>query len=510
MSNQNIPNNTALTFTLSDFGIQTGYRATVTDVSAAIRSTMAAPSTYTHNLGGSAFGTSFSRGSVTAFETFARTGSVSFSAGPISYTLTTNNSSGSGGTFRVDDFIVSGDTYLLSRGTAVAGALSAPRVYLGQTASQAVTVGNNLVGLTAGTGANDMFAYSIAGGDYVTLAGSAGNLLNSANLAVVNVGIDTTSVGTKGGSLTVTPTYASTNYSVNGTVGSAPAVLSTSTVDVVEQRVVTSTAVSFPAAIVGTPLTQQTTYQTTGSDSTRTRVTLANAAVAPNGDGVSLASAPTALFDDAADDATRDVNATFAAPGAYSGTIGQAVTGEGLAGEGAYADVATAYTGTALAHSNGAFSLADDNDLDLGSVGTLATGQTATGSFTLYNLQSNLDPSANGDYTATLEVDVNGVSFASGDNAGTLSIDSVTPIPGGGDAVVTYHFLRSFSGAFSSVYTLSVGDLSSILGGLDDNGGALSLSISGLDVSAIPEPLTAMGVLLLTGRVLGRRVRASL
>lgn len=281
----------------------------------------------------------------------------------------------------------------------------------------------------------------------------------------------------------------------------------------VEKRVVTAAPVNFGSVIVNTPVSAGSTFSTSGSHDTRTDVTLATGSIAADANGIGLdAGGAGALFNDVDDVATRTLSGVFSTLGAKSGVIGVGLStaengGLGLPTEGAYPDVGVAYVATSLAHGNGGFDLADSGTKDLGSIGAVATGQTISGTFTLHNLASPLDVSG-GDFTAPLQIE--GISFASGSVGGALTLDPAGPIAGGGSAAITYHFLRTDPGAFATLYTLNVRDLAGILGGTANHGGALSLWISGDSLSAVPEPLTAAGVLLLAGRVLGRRGRASL
>lgn len=379
---------------------------------------------------------------------------------------------------------------------------------LGGTATQEVIVGNNFSGLSAGTGANDVFAYSITGSGYTTATGSTGNTINASNTEVVNVAIDTSSVGAKGGSVTVTPTAAANNFSVNGTAGDSPAVLSTSTVNVVEKRVVSSSStVDLGTAFVGGAVSGEAGFATSGDDSTKTRVTLANATISPNADGIGMNAGGTGgFFDDAADAASRTLSGAFVTAGQKSGTVNVAVTGEGLDGEGAYNDVEVAYTGTALAHSNGSFSNLSDINSTSVDTGNIDFSSSFTGTLTVYNLSGD---AFGGDYTGDLNF--KDVFLVDGDGNGTLQVDTISPIGGGDSVTFAYEYFPNVEGAFSSTYRFVVGDNEMIAGWLNNLGG-LEFTISGnaLDPAAVPEPLTAAGVLLLSARVLGRRSRLSI
>lgn len=279
---------------------------------------------------------------------------------------------------------------------------------------------------------------------------------------------------------------------------------------IVGKRVVTASNVNLGASIVGTPVSAVSNFTTTGTDDTRTRVSLATGAIAPNADGIGVNAGSAALFNSPASTATRTVSGAFSSVGLKNGTVGVPVSGEGLAGEGAYSDVSVGYSALVLDHSNGSFSDSSDvNSILLPDLGSIELGETYTGSLTVHNLKSALDGSPNGDYTASLEI--KDVAFSGGDNVGALTIDPTAPIGGTLSSTFNFQFTPTTAGDFTSTFNLTVGDVESILG-WSDNLGGLSFTISGnvFDVQAVPEPLTAAGVLLLTSRVLGRRNRLSL
>lgn len=278
-----------------------------------------------------------------------------------------------------------------------------------------------------------------------------------------------------------------------------------------DKRIITASTVSLPTAFVNTTVSGSTSLSTTGSDSTTTRVSLATAVIPPNPNGIGMLAGGTGtLFDDAADTGTRTLSGSFSTAGPQSGSVGVGVAtaengGAGLTGEGSYSDVQVAYSGTALAHSNGSYNGSlDVNSLSV-STGSIAANSTYSGSITIHNLSGD---SFGGGYTGDLLF--KDFQYVSGTNDGTISISPQGAIAAGASITFNYDFFPNVEGAFNTTYKFTVGD-NPALSGWADNLDGLSFNISGVAFAtqAIPEPLTAAGVLLLSARVLGRRDRQS-
>ena len=106
----------------------------------------------------------------------------------------------------------------------------------------------------------------------------------------------------------------------------------TATLTVVNNRVVTSTAVGFGVVHVGASLHQGITLSTIGGDSYFTRVTVTNGGTDSNGFfTVSGGSKPT--FNSALVTDNRTIAGTANMPGVFNGTVTLTTSGEGLAGE---------------------------------------------------------------------------------------------------------------------------------------------------------------------------------
>jgi autotransporter-associated beta strand protein len=142
------------------------------------------------------------------------------------------------------------------------------------------------------------------------------------------------------GLVTITPTVSSaTNTTLGGN-----AILdttTTTTVDVVANRVVTATAVAFGRVLVGQAVSATSTLSTTGDDADFTRITVGT--TGPDGNGISATGGANAVFNSASVTDTRTVGGIFSTAGSLTGNLTLPTTGEGLVGE-TPIDVALNYT----------------------------------------------------------------------------------------------------------------------------------------------------------------------
>ena len=187
------------------------------------------------------------------------------------------------------------------------------------------------------TGAADTLNYSGLGA-----TPASGGVTSGGPLAQGASGSNTQTftAGATTGNQTITPTVTS---ATNGTLGGNAALgtLTTATVDVVANRVVTATSVALGRVLVGHAASATSTLSTTGADSNFTRVTVGTAG--PDGNGVSATGGTNPTYNSAGVTDTRTVSGTFATAGPVSGSLTLATTGEGLAGE-APINVALGYT----------------------------------------------------------------------------------------------------------------------------------------------------------------------
>ncbi|MGH7178124.1 MAG: endonuclease, partial [Tepidisphaeraceae bacterium] len=147
----------------------------------------------------------------------------------------------------------------------------------------------------------------------------------------IGLNASTATTGTKSGVVTIDNTDITSGgagmglQDLNDTINVSAAV--------VDNRVIAASVADFGRILVGHTYTAYSRLTTTGVDDSFTRVTADNAAVGSGG-SISLdAAAGAKLFDDPTDLMIRGVTVNFPILGNYSGAIGVAVTGEGLAGE---------------------------------------------------------------------------------------------------------------------------------------------------------------------------------
>lgn len=250
----------------------------------------------------------------------------------------------------------------------------------------------------------------------LTITGSVGNAGigtlngaladNSGGLFVSNLGpSNPVSVGA-GSSVAFTGTIASTGaalgtgtFSVSVTDGAASptTAAATGTVDVIANRVINASAISFGVFHVGAN-SQITTLTSPGTDDQNTRLSVANSGTSDpfgisvtggNPSGTFNGGAPGGISSD-----TRNVGGTITALGSIGGTFNLVTSGEGLNGE-VDAPVQVVYSGTSFSgqatwalNGNGSWSTnnnwGDTNLLNLGGIGApgvsgaLSNGDTAT------------------------------------------------------------------------------------------------------------------------------------
>ena len=220
-------------------------------------------------------------------------------------------------------------------------------------------------------------------------------------------------VGTTG-VVTISPVVGSaTNTTLGGNAlldSSTP-----TTIDVVANRVVTASSVSFGRVIVGQAVSEISTLSTTGDDADFTRVTVGTTIA--DGNGISATGGNTEVFNGPTVTDTRTVGGTFSTAGTLSGNLTMLTTGEGLAGEtpinvglsytadpinkraitdGATVDLGTFHTGAVINATSGAFmttgthdtttdvtvaagsGVADANGVDLTGAATTFDGTTSS------------------------------------------------------------------------------------------------------------------------------------
>lgn len=254
------------------------------------------------------------------------------------------------------------------------------------------------------------------------------------------------------------------------------------------------------------------------------------------------------------------ISAKLGGNGALTKSTAGTVT---LSGANTYSGTTTVQQGTLSLATTGSISSSSSIDvqsgatLDVSAVGafTVGSGKTLKGNGTVKGnptVAGNLTPGASaglltvdGSLTlssATLNYEIEGAGTVRGAHAsngydavdvvttsggtgaltydGTLNLDFEAGAPSAGSSYDFFNF-ASASGSFDDINVLfggvdqnvtwaqNLGIWTSTLGSVvytfTGSNGVLSLS-----ASAVPEPLTAAGVILLAGRVLGRRNRASL
>jgi endonuclease I len=203
---------------------------------------------------------------------------------------------------------------------------------------------------------------------------------------------------------------------------------------VVDNRVITASAVSFGRVIIGTDVTANTTLSSPGSDDHNTRVTVTGAPVSADGNGVRLGSGIQTTFNGTTTTAGRSVTGNFTSAGSKSGSRSFVVQGEGLAGE-TPNPVSVSYTATALDHAGPSFDPVQSSTMQEFDFGYVPIGfATRTASFTVYNRAS----AAGAALTAGLVV-----TGASGEGHAGMSIsvtpsDPGAPLPAGSATGYTY------------------------------------------------------------------------
>ena len=249
-----------------------------------------------------------------------------------------------------------------------------PRVISGGTTTVGATITNT------GTGTADSLDFtgltttgSVSGGG---LPLSGGPLANGGSTAT---GTGTLSVGTTTGNTTVTATVTSvtnTNLSTSSTLGATIS----GTVDVVDNRTVTASAVDLGRVMINTAISGTSTLGTTGDNLHFTSVTVGNAG--PDANGISTTGTTGTVFDSAAVTSTRTLSGTFGTTGNASGTFTLLTTGEGLTGE-VPINVALGYVADAVANR-----IVTATTVDLGRV---MVGVGVSGTSTLSTTGADVD-----------------------------------------------------------------------------------------------------------------------
>ncbi|MCE9591202.1 MAG: hypothetical protein K8S99_11835 [Planctomycetes bacterium] len=356
--------------------------------------------------------------------------------------------------------------FVIQNNTQITGsAISFNRRYLGQTPTITLplskTGGDNTL-FTATSGSTGLTATADGYIDF-------GTQTENVSLQLVNNANGSGATGSKSFTVTVDNTANGTAGAGQGSADADDAITVTATI--VSQRSVTQTggAVSLGNWLVGKTVTGTANLGTSGADTDRTRVTVASTAVA-NGDGISVVSgsdANDAVYNAAADTGTRTFGGSFSTSGSKSGSVGLAVTGEGLTGEGAYSNATVSYTAAAY---------------DAANITGTASGMRAPGQTIAYSNQSG---AFRADATVTT------FTLTQGDNGtwtlpGTLANGAVIAPGGGVTGTATFNAANLLNGATStgSVAVTLTNSKSGGLGGavVGDAGSysyTLSTSVSG-------------------------------
>src|SRR5262249_26601795 len=130
---------------------------------------------------------------------------------------------------------------------------------------------------------------------------------------------------------------------------------------VVDNRVITASAVNFGRVIAGANVTSNTTLSSPGSDDSNTRVTVLGTIGSADANGVLITSGVDNVFNGSLTTANRTLQGNFATAGAKSGSRSFPLQGEGLTGE-SVQPVSVSYSATALNHSNASFTTPADTN----------------------------------------------------------------------------------------------------------------------------------------------------